>query len=224
MDYDAALEASLCPDDDLRERLQAYRANCSKSKVRRVVSSRFVKEAYAAKLAGLSDEEVDEALFGGWTPDEISKAKAGVNIRKAVAHAAGQIILPNPSIKLEVAWGKGVSREEFSTKNYSKCVKVTYKLPEGWAACREVVGSGVTVARNEMTRQTVEISNPDGDSGGVTELLDHSHDRTPDGAPSCPKHGSMVRMTSGKGWRCNAFGNKYQDGRWTVCDYCVFDK
>ena len=75
LDYDPLIEAEICPDDELRGRLQRYRTNCCNAKIRRIISSRFMKQAWLAKQQGISDEEIDEALFGGWRPDEIQKVK-----------------------------------------------------------------------------------------------------------------------------------------------------
>lgn len=75
VNYDPNLEAFLCPDDELRTRFQKYRRNCVAAKVRRVISSRAMKDAYLGKLVGLSDQELDDALMGGWKEDEIQKAK-----------------------------------------------------------------------------------------------------------------------------------------------------
>ena len=45
-----------------------------------------------------------------------------------------------------------------------------------------------------------------------------------DADPCCPKcAGGMVRMASGKGYRCNAAGNTFKGGRWTVCDGTIWD-
>lgn len=75
MDYDPGLEAYLCPDDNLRSRLLRYRSNAQAAKVRRVISTRFLKDAYAAKAAGLTDRDIDTALFSGWSTDEVTKVK-----------------------------------------------------------------------------------------------------------------------------------------------------
>ena len=50
---------------------------------------------------------------------------------------------------------------------------------------------------------------------------------TPTGpAPFCNRHGTypMVRMASNKGWRCGVDGNKWHDGRWTICSFARWDK
>lgn len=80
LDYSKEVEVMVCPDQLLRDRFQAYRQNCNNAKIRRVISSRAMKDAYRALLAGLTDEEIDEALFGGWREDEVTKAKQGVRI------------------------------------------------------------------------------------------------------------------------------------------------
>lgn len=80
LDYSKEVEVMICPDQLLRDRFQAYRQNCNNAKIRRVISSRAMKDAYRALLAGLTDEEIDEALFGGWREDEVTKAKQGVRI------------------------------------------------------------------------------------------------------------------------------------------------
>jgi MoxR-like ATPase len=73
MDYDAEVEASLCPDDALRTRLQGYRQAVQRNRMRRVVSSRFLRDAFVMKRAGDSDAEIDAALFAGWSADEVRK-------------------------------------------------------------------------------------------------------------------------------------------------------
>lgn len=74
VDYSPELEAKLCPDHELRTRLQGYRDNCRKAVVRRVISSRFIKQAYMLKCMGL-EHRIDNALFGGWRTEEVNKAK-----------------------------------------------------------------------------------------------------------------------------------------------------
>jgi len=73
MDYDAQVEATLCPDDALRNRLLGYRQKARAAGLRRVVSMRFVRDAFLAKQVGLSDAEIDRALFMGWSADEVAK-------------------------------------------------------------------------------------------------------------------------------------------------------
>ena len=76
MDYDAEVEATLCPDDALRTRLQGYRQAVQRNRMRRVVSSRFLRDAYVMKQAGDTDAEIDAALFAGWSADEVRKMEA----------------------------------------------------------------------------------------------------------------------------------------------------
>jgi cobaltochelatase CobS len=75
LDYDAEIEAALCPDEALRTRLQGYRTNARDAKVRRLVSMRFLRDAYDMKQVGATNERIDKALFSGWTRDEIAKVK-----------------------------------------------------------------------------------------------------------------------------------------------------
>ncbi len=84
MDYAPEIEEFLCPDKELRNRIQHYRNNILKappgSRIRRIISTRFLEFAYAAKHSvdpGLTDEEIDEALFGGWSNEEQTKVKEG---------------------------------------------------------------------------------------------------------------------------------------------------
>jgi cobaltochelatase CobS len=79
MDYDAEVEAMLCPDDALRTRLQGYRQAVQRNRMRRVVSSRFLRDAYVMKRAGDTDTEIDAALFAGWSADEVRKVTGGVS-------------------------------------------------------------------------------------------------------------------------------------------------
>jgi cobaltochelatase CobS len=76
MDYDAEIEAALCPDDALRSWLLQIRAKVRECKIRRLVSMRFLRDAYVMAQAGDSREEIEEALFAGWTRDEMNKVKS----------------------------------------------------------------------------------------------------------------------------------------------------
>jgi len=76
MDYDEELEAKLCPDDDLRTRLQTYRKRVRENRLERIVSTRFLEKAYRMKTeADWSDDKIDGKLFSGWTEDEIAQVK-----------------------------------------------------------------------------------------------------------------------------------------------------
>jgi cobaltochelatase CobS len=73
MDYDPEVEKELCPDDALRQRLLGYRARVREAKLRRVVSTRFLRDAFDMKRVGASDEQIDAALTRGWSREEIAK-------------------------------------------------------------------------------------------------------------------------------------------------------
>jgi hypothetical protein len=73
MDYDAEVEAHVCPDEALRTRLQEVRRLVQQSKVRRMVSMRFLKDAFKMKQAGFSNERIDAKLYCGWTRDDLAK-------------------------------------------------------------------------------------------------------------------------------------------------------
>jgi len=75
MDYDAQVEAALCPDDALRNRLVGYRQKVRAAGLRRVVSMRFVRDAFLMSQVGFSDAEIDRALFMGWSVDEVGKVR-----------------------------------------------------------------------------------------------------------------------------------------------------
>jgi cobaltochelatase CobS len=75
MDYDLEIEAHLCPDHDLRGRLQGYRTRAKG--IRRIISTRFMRDAWIMKSqAGWTDHDIDTALFSGWGADEIAKVRS----------------------------------------------------------------------------------------------------------------------------------------------------
>jgi MoxR-like ATPase len=74
MDYDERIDATLCPDAELRERLQRYRAAIQANRLERALSSRFMQDAYLMRTeAEWTPERIDEALFQGWREDERNK-------------------------------------------------------------------------------------------------------------------------------------------------------
>jgi hypothetical protein len=78
MDYDERLERQLCPDEKLFTRLNGYRERVRENRLERVVSTRFMKEAYKAVTElGWSYEKVDSKLMSGWRADEIAKVREG---------------------------------------------------------------------------------------------------------------------------------------------------
>ena len=76
MDYNEALERQLCPDDDLRRLLQLYRQRVADNRLQRVVSTRFLKDAYEmVSVHGWSLERAAGKLFQGWREDEVRKVR-----------------------------------------------------------------------------------------------------------------------------------------------------
>ena len=75
MDYDATVEAELCPDDTLRNRLLKYRDGINKNRLERSLSTRFMKDAYDMYSDGWTIEDIDESFFQGWHADETLKVK-----------------------------------------------------------------------------------------------------------------------------------------------------
>lgn len=76
MDYDEKLERQLCPDPKLYDRLRTYRKRAQENRLERIVSTRFMKEAYEmVNTYGWTYEQVDEKLFQSWRPDEVRKVK-----------------------------------------------------------------------------------------------------------------------------------------------------
>ena len=77
MDYDRELEAQLCPDKELRAAWESLRKNAEKNRIRRVISTRTLVDAYDMRV-GLKKtvKECVEQLTAGWTQDE--KRKGGV--------------------------------------------------------------------------------------------------------------------------------------------------
>ena len=79
MDYDETLERQLCPDKELYRRLNKYRALVQHNRLNRIVSTRFIMEAYEMTSQwGWTHEDVDTALFQGWRDDEVIKVKGTI--------------------------------------------------------------------------------------------------------------------------------------------------
>lgn len=73
-DYDRTLEQALCPDDELRRWGWAVRDAIDKAQLRRVMSTRFLRDAYDMKVgAGWSLKECQDAYYAGWSADERNK-------------------------------------------------------------------------------------------------------------------------------------------------------
>ena len=76
MDYDEKLEKKLCPDAELFGRLRAYRMAIVLNRLERIVSTRFMIDAYEMVSEGGWDfDKIDEKLFAGWRDDEIKKVR-----------------------------------------------------------------------------------------------------------------------------------------------------
>ena len=79
MDFDAALEAQLVADDEVRNAWQRVRAAVNTYKLRRVISTRtMVEAATKLKAAGFTLPEMLGQLTMGWSDDELSR----VGLRK----------------------------------------------------------------------------------------------------------------------------------------------
>lgn len=75
LDYEAAVDNAMCPDEELRKRLLGYRQKIRDSKLRRILSSRFIRDAYALYSNGEPVVDIERSLFAGWSKDEIYKVK-----------------------------------------------------------------------------------------------------------------------------------------------------
>lgn len=70
-DYDEAVEAALCPDEQLRFKLTEIRKLIEQAKIRRVVSSRFMRDAHIMVTnRDWTHTRVIQALTSGWTNEE----------------------------------------------------------------------------------------------------------------------------------------------------------
>lgn len=83
LDYDPTLESILCPDETLRKTLTLWRKRIFENRLERIVSTRFMKDAFEMmwdvftgeekKPGQFTMEEVEEAFFGGWPEDEVER-------------------------------------------------------------------------------------------------------------------------------------------------------
>jgi hypothetical protein len=72
--YEPAIEAVVCSDDALRNRLQTMRAKIEAAGLRRTLSTRFLEDAQImVKEQGWTIEAVVETFLQGWTSDERTK-------------------------------------------------------------------------------------------------------------------------------------------------------
>ncbi len=69
--YDEQIERTVCPNDIIRNRLQVLRNRTTDLGIRRIISTRFMSDAYIMhKSAGWSIAKITEVLFQGWTEEE----------------------------------------------------------------------------------------------------------------------------------------------------------
>ena len=77
IDYDDAVETTLCPDEALRKHLLRYRKAINANRLERAMSSRFMEKAFKMHSEyGYSFGDIDETYFLGWREDEINKVKS----------------------------------------------------------------------------------------------------------------------------------------------------
>lgn len=70
-DYDMAVERKLCPADEIREKCQLIRKKIEDAGLRRVMSSRFMEDAYIMHTKSKWDlSKILDVYFKGWTGDE----------------------------------------------------------------------------------------------------------------------------------------------------------
>lgn len=75
--YDMSVELALCPDDSLRGVLQKIRKGIEEHGLRRIMSTRFLQDAYVMKsVAKWDDKRIVEVFLNGWTDDEKYKIES----------------------------------------------------------------------------------------------------------------------------------------------------
>lgn len=84
VDYDDAVEEMLCPDVDLREKLQSARKILRSERTEYIISSRCMDYAYRQRKNGVRVSDILESLTLGW-PKEIVK-KAGLDRWEEPSH------------------------------------------------------------------------------------------------------------------------------------------
>lgn len=73
LNYSAAIERGVCPDTDLFDELTGWRANIFANRIERVLSTRFMKDAFEMKQVGAGHDDIRRAFFSGWRREEIIK-------------------------------------------------------------------------------------------------------------------------------------------------------
>lgn len=75
VDYDVVVEEKLCPDEDLRTYFYEVRSKIVATGLRRIVSTRFLEDAYVMlKSASWDIKQISDIFFAGWSDDERGKA------------------------------------------------------------------------------------------------------------------------------------------------------
>ncbi|HPU07968.1 MAG TPA: AAA family ATPase [Thermogutta sp.] len=83
LDYDKQLENRLCPDKELLDAVWRIREAAGQAKLRRIVSTRFIKDAHMARVKlGWSLKTVINQLVLGWSDDELKLSGVGSIIRQ----------------------------------------------------------------------------------------------------------------------------------------------
>jgi MoxR-like ATPase len=72
-DYVEAIERAICPDMPLFRKLKGWREKMREAGVKRIISTRFFKDAYDMRCAGDEMADIEMALFGGWKGEEVVK-------------------------------------------------------------------------------------------------------------------------------------------------------
>jgi len=72
LDYDPNVEIRwACPDPELHELLSGWRAKIVENGLHRIISTRFMGQAYKLKKLGYSTKAIARKLVGGWSPKDI---------------------------------------------------------------------------------------------------------------------------------------------------------
>ena len=72
MDYDPNVEIRwACPDPELHEILLGWRAKITENGLQRIISTRFMSQAYKLKQLGYSLKRIASKLVGGWSPKDV---------------------------------------------------------------------------------------------------------------------------------------------------------
>lgn len=89
VDYDPAIEEQVCPDQELREKLQAARAKLRELNAMEVISTRGLERAYLLKNAGIKVEQIMASMTAGW-PEELAEQSGLVAPKKKGAAGKGK--------------------------------------------------------------------------------------------------------------------------------------